>query len=232
MLDKGEFFDLGSNNTAEVSERVIAIQKTQVNVMSVVYNLGSVIIPTVIDVAFVSAALYLTIGMVASVILVISAILFLFTTWILNRNETSAFERATAADNLVYREIGQIVGVSKLIVEFACFAFFRERLGRQIRSSLSRHQKFFTIKSMRALLRTVSSSSAYMLVVIYLYANIKAGAALSPKQIFLFISYFERTMSPLGAISVAVTGIQNALTVIGLEAASPFLFPQSRRSQG
>ena len=142
--------------------------------MAIVYNLGSVIVPTFVDVLFVSISLYLTIGLMAALILVVSVILFLFTTWALNKEETSLFGQVVA-DNSVYREMGQIVGFSKLIVEFACLDFFRKRLDKRISWSLVQHGKLFKIESIRTLLRTSTAASSYALVVIYLYFSAKSG---------------------------------------------------------
>jgi ABC-type multidrug transport system fused ATPase/permease subunit len=215
MVDRGELFTKRANNVAEVSEAVAAIQKVQINVMALTYNFGSIVAPTAIDVVLASIAVYLTVGAAASLFILLGVVIFLFSTWALNAPESEAFDSAVRADNSVYREVGQIFGFSKLIVEFSCFDFFRRRLAERISTSSAAHLAFFKVKFLRASARTAATAGAYLFVAAYIAWATFKGANFGPKQIFLIVSFLDRTMTPLGAISTAVTGIQNALVAIG-----------------
>lgn len=214
VVENGATSGARYNRIADVSEKVVVIQKAQNGLMTFAYHLFVVVIPTVIEasVVFCIAAWVLT--WQAPIVMALGLVTFAVTIWVLRREEADSLQRGHDADNAVFRQMGQVVGYSRLITEFSCFDLFRKRIDDGILLSMREHFLHFRIKTVRSLWRTGSVSISYALVLSYVYIMVIHKHVTRPGDVFLIVAYLDRLLAPLSNVSAAITGIRNALVSI------------------
>lgn len=214
IIDRDQGVAVRTNKIAEVSEKVVVVQKAQAGLMSLLYHVFLIVIPTLFEalVVFVLSAWIL--GWRAPVAMGVGLATLAVPVWALRREEAATLQSALDADNALFREIGQVIGYSQLIRDFSCFGFFRRRLNSRIEASMRRHGAYFWIKTRRSLGRTAAIAAAQGFVLLLAYAMIASSSASDAGSIFLLITWLDRLLVPLGAMSAAAVGIQNALVSI------------------
>ena len=209
---------LRTNSMADLGESVATIEKAQNGLMTVSHHFVVLVMPVLIEAAVMIVISAYILGWASPLLIIGAVIASAVPVLALRGREITTLQSAYAADNVVFREMGQVIGLSTLIRELNGFSLFEERLKRVIESSTDQHRRHFHVKTQRALIRTCAAGVSYGVALGIPCFQLLSGKNIQPGELFLLLAYMDRLMSPIGNLAVAAVGIENQVGLLGAEA--------------
>lgn len=200
---------LQDKRSAEETGRLLGIiDKAEMGIMSISYNVIVGIVPIIIDCAVVILTTLLVIGWQSSLLLALSALIYFGAVSFGKKLEITTLGKAYERDVDVSKHIAQLASNAKLLNEYNASDFFMGNVNHAISDSLPAHNKYFKIKVWRSVVVALGLVLSYGLVALYAYYFENSSGLVA---IFLMIAFLDRLITPLGNVSASIARVRSSM---------------------
>jgi ATP-binding cassette, subfamily B, bacterial len=214
ISQKSNFSVRVTESAEAITRRVAIVSKMQIGSMNVAYSVLSGLLPALCDLVIVVIVVSAVAGDVFPYLFIAGIITLMLAINFLRRRELHQTAMANEADNDVFAQYSGLISNVKLICEYKALSYFKNGLTQAVDISMTTHDALFRVKSIRGIVITVATGTAYV-VVMYVASRGMMDDKVSAGEVFLLATYLDRLIQPLGNISNAINSFQTGLVSMG-----------------